>query len=516
MGIEPAHRGFADPCLTTWLPYQCCQCSTERTENQAFYRRTKSLIYATMILPFMNWKAVGYKGAWYALRGLMYAKRALTITGRFGLRALAPLRQWYRSVVGFRLYKLSFYLKKRAALVGFVRKYTPGHFFAQRYILQLFALALFLFICWPQTKFYRQPLGYSEIPGRQTLLYALVGPGEQDFATDLTTNDEVLVDVSTPDQSWNEGSVSAELNGAARSYVYEDTNQPNTANFALVKPFRTGLIQNSPIPPTQRPREIFVYTVKPGDVLGSIAVRFGISVNTILTANGLTIRSIIKPGNNLKILPVDGVTHVVKKGDTLSKIALAYSAKTADITQFNNLGESGSGLTIGKEIIVPYGRAIVTATKPRLPTKPPSGAGVTEKPISGPLPGSSLASANASGFIWPSGATIVTQYYGWQHTGMDIAGKTGLPNYAAKSGTVVKSQCGWNGGYGCYIILDHGNGVQTLYGHNTQLLVSPGEYVTQGQVIGLLGNTGRSTGPHLHFEVRINGKRVNPLTYIRR
>lgn len=463
----------------------------------------------------MNWKALGYKGAWYALRGLMYSKRALTTAGRFGLRAIRPAQQWYRTVIGFRLYKFSFYLRKRAALIGFVRKYTPGHFFAQRYILQLLALGLFLFICWPQTKFYRQPLGYSEIPGRQTLLYALVGPGEQDFATDLTTNDEVLVNVSTPEQSWREGSVNAELSGATHSYIYEDVNQPNTANFALVKPYRTGPIQNTPIIHTPRSREIFVYTVKPGDVLGSIASQFGIAVNTILAANNLTIRSIIKPGNSLKILPVDGVTHTVKKGDTLSKIALAYGAKTGDITQYNNLGESGSGLTIGKEIIVPYGRAIVTATKPRVPTKP-NGLTMTERPVSGQLPGSSLASANASGFIWPSGATIVTQYYGWQHTGMDIAGKIGLPNYAAKSGTVVKSQCGWNGGYGCYIILDHGNGVQTLYGHNTQLLVSPGEYVTQGQVIGLLGSTGRSTGPHLHFEVRINGKRVNPLTYIKR
>lgn len=464
----------------------------------------------------MKWKTVGYKGAWYALRGLMYGKRALAWTGRFGLRAIAPARKWYRSAIGFRLYKLSFYFKKRAALIGFVRKYTPGHFFAQRYILQIGGLALFLFICWPQTRFYKQSLEYTEIPGRQTLLYTLVGPGEQDFATDLTTNDEVLVDISIPDQSWNEGAIGVELGGVNRTNVYTDINQPNTANFALVKPHRTQPIQATPnSPAVTRPREILVYTIKPGDVLGSIAERFGISVNTILISNKLTARSIIRPGDTLKILPVDGVTHVVKKGDTISKIALAYGAKNADITQYNNLGESGTGLTIGKEIIVPYGRAIVTATSGNT-TKPPTGVVTTQKPITGPVPGASAASANASGFIWPTGATIVTQYFGWKHTGMDIAGKIGLPNYAAKSGTVVKSQCGWNGGYGCYIILDHGNGVQTLYGHNTQLLVSPGEYVTQGQVIGLLGSTGRSTGPHLHFEVRINGKQVNPLTYIKR
>lgn len=461
----------------------------------------------------MKWKAVGYKGAWYALRGLMHVKRALVFTGRFGLRAIYPFQKWYRSVIGFRLYKLSFYLKRRAAVVGFVRKYTPGHFFAQRYILQLGAVLLFLFLSWPQTRFYQQPLEYAEIPGRETLLYTLVGPGEQDFALEPGVNDEVLIDMSVPDLSWNEGAVSLEPGSTAgRTNVYNDLNQPNTANFALVKPYRTQPIQTTA--PTQpqpaRPREIFVYTVKPGDVLGSIAGQFGISVNTLLTANRLTIRSIIRPGDNLKILPVDGVTHLVKKGDTVSKIALVYGAKNTDIIQFNNLGASGTGLTVGKEIVVPYGRAIAAPT----PTRPPTTA---VRPVaSGPTPGASQAAPTVSGFIWPTGATIVTQYFGWKHTGMDIAGKVGLPNYAAKSGTVIKAQAGWNGGYGTYIILDHGNGVQTLYGHNSQLLVSPGEYVTQGQVIGLLGNTGRSTGPHLHFEVRINGKMVNPLTYIKR
>lgn len=464
----------------------------------------------------MNWKTVGYKGAWYALRGLMHFKKILVKSGRFGLRLISPWRNWYREVIGFRLYKLSFYLKKRAALLGFVRKYTPGHFFAQRYILQLGALSLFLFISWPQTRFYKQPLEYTEVPGRKTLLYALVGPGEQDFATDSSTNEEVLVDMTIPDQSWNEGVIGVEPGGSIRATIYDDVNQPNTANYALVKPYRTKPIQSSgSITPTGRAREIFVYTVKQGDVLGSIANQFGISITTILNANRLTARSIIRPGDSLKILPIDGVSHLVKKGDTISKIALAYGAKNDDIIQFNNFSVSGNGLTIGKEIVVPYGKAIAAA--PLNPTKkPPSNAVITQRPVGGPTPGSSQAAPTLSGFIWPSGATIVTQYFGWQHTGMDIAGKVGLPNYAAKSGTVVKSQCGWNGGYGCYVILDHGNGVQTLYGHNTQLLVSPGEYVTQGQVVGLLGNTGRSTGPHLHFEVRINGKRVNPLGYIKR
>jgi murein DD-endopeptidase MepM/ murein hydrolase activator NlpD len=109
----------------------------------------------------------------------------------------------------------------------------------------------------------------------------------------------------------------------------------------------------------------------------------------------------------------------------------------------------------------------------------------------------------------------ITQYFGWRHTGLDIAGKLGTPIYATRAGKVIKSQCGWNGGYGCYIIIDHGGGVISLYGHNSQLFVSVGDKVVQGQNISVEGSTGRSTGPHLHFEIRVNGVHQNPLKYIR-
>ena len=181
------------------------------------------------------------------------------------------------------------------------------------------------------------------------------------------------------------------------------------------------------------------------------------------------------------------------------------------IKQYNNLGNT---LSIGKELLIPGATKVPTSVvqRPSTNTTKPTNNQQSNQPI-GNLPPASTAVGT---YIWPTGAKIITQYYGFQHTGVDIAGPIGLPNYAARDGVVIKSQCGYNGGYGCYIILDHGGGVTTLYGHNSKLLVSVGEQVSQGQVIGLLGSTGRSTGPHVHFEIRINGKFTNPLQYIRR
>jgi len=133
--------------------------------------------------------------------------------------------------------------------------------------------------------------------------------------------------------------------------------------------------------------------------------------------------------------------------------------------------------------------------------------------IAAPPP--SVAAPAGSGYLWPAGVRYISQYFGWRHTGLDIAGKIGTGLYASRAGTVTRSQCGWNGGYGCYIIIDHGNGITTLYGHASRLYVSVGEYVSQGQTFAAMGSTGRSTGSHLHFEVRVNGARQNPLRYIR-
>jgi murein DD-endopeptidase MepM/ murein hydrolase activator NlpD len=135
------------------------------------------------------------------------------------------------------------------------------------------------------------------------------------------------------------------------------------------------------------------------------------------------------------------------------------------------------------------------------------------------VPPSSRQTPTVSGFVWPTAVHLVTQYFTWQHHGIDIAGGSfSTPNYAAKAGVVEKAQCGWNSGYGCEIIINHGGGIKTLYGHNSKLLVSVGDKVVAGQTIGMMGNTGNvrgRTGIHLHFEVLVNGARTNPFQFVK-
>jgi murein DD-endopeptidase MepM/ murein hydrolase activator NlpD len=254
------------------------------------------------------------------------------------------------------------------------------------------------------------------------------------------------------------------------------------------------------------------YQIEPGDSLSSIAYEFGVSVGTVMWENNLSLRSILKPGMVLKIPPVTGVMHTVKKGDTLKKIASTYDAKVEDIIAFNHLEENGSDLKTGERIVVPNGSRTTVAVAP---TKKPI---ISQSSVRRPAPPNSLALPSISGFVWPTGSHIITQYYGLKHHALDIGGAWQTPIYATKSGTVVVSQCGWNSGYGCYIIIDHGDGVRSLYGHNSQLLVSVGDYVETGQTIALMGNTGKVrgvTGIHSHFEIQVKGGRVNPLKYVR-
>ena len=237
--------------------------------------------------------------------------------------------------------------------------------------------------------------------------------------------------------------------------------------------------------------QISKYVVRKGDSLGSIAKMYGVTTNTIVWANNITSNS-IKEGQSLIILPVSGTIHTVVKGDTLKSIAKKYKADAGEISQFNGL-DSNASLAIGDNIIIPDGEG---TTKVSGTAK----SSTSKKGTSSYLGGSG---PEYSGYyIRPIVGGIKTQgLHGYN--AVDIGTPVGTTLYAAAAGQVIIARAsGWNGGYGKYIAISHYNGTQTVYGHLSEVLVSEGETVSQGQVIGLTGNTGNSTGPHLHFEVR--------------
>lgn len=252
------------------------------------------------------------------------------------------------------------------------------------------------------------------------------------------------------------------------------------------------------------PRDkVIEYTIEQGDTISGIAQKFNISVATILWSNDLTYYSVIKPGKTLKILPTTGLLHEVKKGESLSAIATKYKSDIDKILEANKL-TSADQVAIGNNLIIPDGvkpAAVITTN-----TTPTS-------IFNAPKTTNTNANTNTK-LLWPTSAKKITQYYWWKHAAIDIGAPTGTPIYAAESGTVEVA--GWStGGYGNYIIINHGNGMKTLYAHASKLYVRKGEKVSRGQTIMAMGSTGWSTGPHLHFEVRVNDYKQNPLSYIK-
>jgi len=226
------------------------------------------------------------------------------------------------------------------------------------------------------------------------------------------------------------------------------------------------------------------YTVQPGDALSFIASDYGVSINSILWANNVKDADSIKPGQVLRIPPISGVLYTIKKGDTISSISKKYQAEEAKVLEFNNLDDE-SQLRIGAEIIIPDGK--------------PASPGQPKKVIENEGRFAYLPNL-VNFFIQP------TIGYNWNilhgRNGIDVANSCGTPVYSAAEGSIaIATDGGWNGGYGKYIKIIHSNGTESLYAHLSKTNVGVGAYVTQGQLIGLMGTTGRSTGCHLHFEV---------------
>jgi len=251
------------------------------------------------------------------------------------------------------------------------------------------------------------------------------------------------------------------------------------------------------------------YTVQNKDTISSIAHRFHVSINTILWENNLKATSLIRVGDQLTILPSSGVSHTVTRGQTISQIAKLYGVSPDEILKANNLTNPNQ-LTVGAKLVIPGGSRLANAQTPAQTAARRISAGLKQI-----LPGrSSSIIPSGNRMVWPTVGYNITQYFSWRHTGVDIANHIGTPIYAADDGVVTTA--GWNrGGYGNMILINHGGGKQTRYGHLSAFAVRVGQRVSKGQYIAAMGSTGRSTGPHLHFEVLINGHVYNPLNYIR-
>jgi murein DD-endopeptidase MepM/ murein hydrolase activator NlpD len=252
------------------------------------------------------------------------------------------------------------------------------------------------------------------------------------------------------------------------------------------------------------------YTVQPGDALFSIAKQYNIKPETLLWANSDILGDSpdsLRVGQVLKVPPVDGVYYQVQEGDTLASIADKFSANLDDIVNWpgNNIDLTSETVKPGDYIMVVGGhREFVQWIIPTVAR----GASGTSNIGGSTCPAGPVGSG---AFIWPTGNHYLSGNDYWSgHLGIDIAAGLGAPVWAADAGVVTIAQGGWNGGYGNVVMIDHGNGYVTVYGHLSQINVVACQGVSSGQLIGLAGSTGNSTGPHLHFEVRLNGGFVDP------
>lgn len=266
--------------------------------------------------------------------------------------------------------------------------------------------------------------------------------------------------------------------------------------------FKTGATQT--VISRNSRRETITYTVKEGESAASVARDFGIGVDTLKYANNLS-TNVLKVNQELKVPAIDGVFVSVKKNDTLSSIASRYRVSVDDVIKYNKINREDP-IFSGQEILVPG--VVAPKTSGSASTYTPSG-NVAGLPAFNPLAGSGQ-------FVWPTSTYthFISQGYYYRHQAIDLNRLNGWGIYASSSG-IVRTYTKYYG-YGKYIDINHGDGWVTRYAHLSSFNVKSGDYVQQSQLIGQMGSTGRSTGPHLHFEIRYNGKPQNPLSYLPR
>lgn len=342
---------------------------------------------------------------------------------------------------------------------------------------------------------------------------SLFGGGDQAYADTQKTSDSSKIPQSN-DNSQNitllEANVSSALILQDKDAKKEDkvqTNNPeqtdkivsDTALVSSTGPMGVSDGKDASDPAIQ---ETSVYVIRKGDTVTQIASMFGVSANTILWANDLKKNEKLSAGDILFILPISGVEHTVTKGQTIQSIAKLYKADVADIIDYNDLSNDAK-LAVGDKLIIPDGEMSDEGGD-----KPASNLKAIEVKDKNYYAASVLK--NIIGyFINPVPTGHKTQgLHGPGRRGIDIGAPTGTNIYVSAPGTVIAiktgcvvgySRCG--GGYGNMAIVQHPNGTKTLYGHMSKVLTHTGDQVSRGEVIGLVGSTGHSTGPHIHFEV---------------
>ena len=254
-------------------------------------------------------------------------------------------------------------------------------------------------------------------------------------------------------------------------------------------------VENAVVQSFTRPVTYQNYKVRSGDTISGIASKFGLrNISTLISVNDIGNVRQLEAGQKLKIPSIDGVIYTVKNGDSLNAIVSKYGVSLETLVDVNEL--SSEVLQKGQQLFIP-------------------GVGLDKQTLQNAM-GDMFKMPISAKFRWssPYGSRIdpiagVKSF----HTGVDMACPTGTPIYASMSGKVITA--GINRVYGNYVIIDHGNGYQTLYAHMSKIIATKGQWVSQGTRIGLVGSTGYSTGPHLHFTVYKNGKLINPMSVLK-
>jgi murein DD-endopeptidase MepM/ murein hydrolase activator NlpD len=334
---------------------------------------------------------------------------------------------------------------------------------------------------------------------------------------------QLYLRAQVPDPSAREAVLAAELPTATPTQPGPELPPFSTQDSAYTGITRLASLHTDI--PTRSRNDVITYTVKTGDTLFGIAEKFGLKPETILWGNQFTLGDNphnLRPGQDLNILPVNGTYHRWSEGDGLNGVAKFFGVTPEDIINFpgNHLDPETIGdwshpnIEAGTWLIIPGGtREFVSWSAPQIPRDNPGVAKVLGPGACGSVANGAIG---IGAFIWPSNSHFLSGFDynpSANHRGIDIDGETGDAVYAADNGVVVYA--GWNNwGYGNMIVINHGNGWQTLYAHLSSYNVGCGQSVMQGSVIGAIGSTGNSTGSHLHFEMMYETAKVNPHDYL--